>query len=215
MHKLHQRWGAQVQFVDVIVRQAHPGPGMREYRSEAEKMRDAEKYQRENHISWPVLVDDLRGTTHQVYGMLADPIYLIDADGRVAFYNLWAHAPTLHVAITALLQRGGRGVVNGGTDRMMHMAAALTDGWKGLRKGLWQSLTDIETAAPGLGVGAWLEHQIRPLLAPITLRAEPLPPAAKAGLTVGALALAACTVWWLRREPRRPAWQRALRAAWH
>lgn len=91
-------------------------------------MRDAETYQRENRIDWPVVVDDLRGTTHQVYGALADPIYLLDADGRVAFYNTWAHAPTLHEAITALLQRGGRGVVNGGVDRTMHMAAALTDG---------------------------------------------------------------------------------------
>ncbi len=136
-----------------------------------------------------MLVDDLAGTTHQVYGGLADPIYLLDADGHVAFYNMWAHVPTVHAAIQGLLQKAGRGIVGNGVDRTPHMLASLTDGWKGLRKGLPQSLTDIETAAPTLGVSAWLGHQLRPLLAPLTLRDTPLPAPVKAGLTIGAAAL--------------------------
>ncbi|HEX4947891.1 MAG TPA: hypothetical protein VFZ34_14560 [Blastocatellia bacterium] len=210
MKKLHQRWGQQVHFVDVVIRQAHPGPGVEAYQTIEEKKRDAENYQRENHLPWPVLVDDLAGTTHQVYGGLADPIYLLDADGRVAFYNLWAHAPTLHEALIELEQRGWRGVVHGGVDRKMHMASALTDGWRGLQKGLPQSFTDIETAAPTLGITSFLGYQLRPLLAPVTLRAEPLPPAAKLGITAGAIALAAGATYLLTREQRRPAWQRFL-----
>jgi hypothetical protein len=34
----------------------------------------------------------------------------------------------------------------------------LTDGWKGSRKGLWQSFIDIETATPALG---WLKREPR------------------------------------------------------
>ncbi|NJM54163.1 MAG: hypothetical protein HC846_12750, partial [Blastocatellia bacterium] len=133
-----------------------------------------------------VLVDDLPGTTHQAYGGLADPTYLIDADGRVAFYSLWTHAPTLHTAIEKLLAQGERGVVSGGLDRTPHLLATMTDGWKNLRKGLPRSFVELELSAPGMASLPFLGWQIRPLLAPLTLRAKPLPPGAKIGLAIGA-----------------------------
>jgi len=43
-----------------------------------------------------VLVDDYEGTTHRAYSQaMADPAFLLDTDGRVAFYNMWTHVPTL------------------------------------------------------------------------------------------------------------------------
>ena len=161
------------------------------YRTYEEKLEDARNYQREDRIPWPVLIDDLDGTVHKRYGMLADPAYLIDANGYVAFFNVWTHAPTLDRAITALMERGSRGgIVNGGMARMPHLGAALTDGWRGLRRGLPQSFTDLEMAAPGMASGPWLGQFARPVLAPLTLRAEPLPLPAKVALatTVGAFA---------------------------
>ncbi len=154
-------------------------------------MRDAEEFKQEEDIPYPVLVDDLQGTAHQVYGGLADPTYLIDADGRVAFYNMWTHAPTLFGAIEKLLNQGGRGVVKGGTHRTPHLLATITDGWKGLRRGFPQSVIELETSAPGMASGPWLGYQIRPLLAPLTLRSEPLPAPVKFGLAVAAGALLA------------------------
>jgi hypothetical protein len=183
---LYQRWQDRVRFVDVLIRQAHPGPGVRPYENFEEKMQDGLRYQRDESISWPILVDDLPGTVHQVYGGMADPTYLIDVDGRVAFYNMWTYAPSLHKAIEALFQQAGRGVVRGGIDHLPYMQPALTDGWRGLRRGLPQSYVDIETAAPGMGFGIWLGYQIRPLLAPLTLRARPLPKALKIGIVAGA-----------------------------
>ena len=179
-----------MRFVDVVIRQAHPGPGERHYTSFEQKLADARAYKEQDGIPWDVVVDDLEGTVHQVYGGMSDPTYLIDADGRVAYYNMWTHAPTLHIAIEALLAQGGRGVVAGGVDRTPHMGAALTDGWRGLRRGLPQSLIDIETAGPTTGLGAWLGYQLKPLLAPVTLRAEPLPTGARLALAAGAAALA-------------------------
>lgn len=176
-------------FVDVVIRQAHPGPDARPYHNFEEKMRDAERYQREEGIRWTVLVDDLPGMTHQVYGGLADPTYIIDRDGRVTFYNMWTHAPTLHTSLEGLMRQGGRGVVNGGIDQTPHLLPSMTDGWKGLRRGLPQSLIDIETAAPTVGISTWLGYQLRPLIAPLTLRDKPLPTSAKVGLAVGAAGL--------------------------
>lgn len=176
-------------FVDVMIRQAHPGPRVPPYRSFEQKMGDAEKFKREDSIPYTLLVDDLPGTTHQVYGGLADPTYLIDAEGRVSFYNMWTHAPTLHEAIDKLTEQGGRGVVRGGTHRTPHLLATITNGWRGLRRGWPQSFVELETSAPGMATGPWLGYQLRPLLALLTLRAKPLPAPVKAGLAVGAAAL--------------------------
>lgn len=62
--------------MDIIIRQAHPGPQVPAYQSYEQKWHDALRYQREEGLAWDVLVDGLEGTVHQVYGGLADPAYL-------------------------------------------------------------------------------------------------------------------------------------------
>ncbi len=188
-----------MRFVDVTTRQAHPGPKAPPYQSFAEKAADARRYQEQEGIPWPVLVDDLEGTVHQVYSGLADPTYIIDAEGRIAYFNTWTHAPNLHKAIEALLEQGGRGVVNGGIDRVMHLLPAMTDGWRATRRGLPQSYVDWETAVPGMGASLWLGHQARALLAPLTLRAEPFSPRVRATMALGVLVTALLGIRALRR----------------
>lgn len=183
-----------------MIRQAHPGPGARPYRTFEQKMYDGERFKNEDDIQYPVVVDDLKGSTHQVYGGNADPTYLIDADGRVAFYNMFTHAPTLDRAITALIEQGGQGVVNGGIDRTPHMLASMTNGWRGLRRGFPQSWIEMDLAMPGSGTSIWMAHQLRPLLAPIALRGKPLPVSAKIALAVGAGALIALAMSALFRD---------------
>jgi hypothetical protein len=166
-------------------------------------MSDGVRYKEDEGIPYHVLVDDLMGTVHQVYGGLADPTYLIDADGRVSFYNMWTHAPTLHEAIEELFAHSGRGVVKGGTDRIPHLLSTIADGWHGLRRGLPQSAIELELSGPGMASGPFLGYQIRPLLAPIALRATPLPISAKIGLGIGAAALLFLGVRALTRNGRK------------
>jgi hypothetical protein len=173
-----------------MTRQAHPGQQAPPYASDEQKRRDALAYREEEATPWPVLVDDLEGRAHRVYGCLFDPSYLLDADGRVAYYNTWTHAPTLHRALEALIEGGGRGVVGDGWDRQPHPLAAITHGWRGLRRGLSQSYTDMELSLPSSGTLTWLGYQLRGALAPVTLRAEPLPRAARAALGASAVAVA-------------------------
>jgi len=212
LKKLHARWGERVQFVDVFIRQAHPGPDVPAYRRIEQKMKDAQDYRRDEGIPWTVLVDDLPGTAHQVYGSMAAPTYLLDAEGRVSYYVMWTSAPSLHAAIDALLQQGGSGIVLGGIDRVPHLAASMTDGWRALRRGGWQSFLDLETAMPSMAATTWLGYQLRPVLAPLTLRATPMPPAAKAALALGAtltLALAVRRMMASRQDPS--GWQAVRR----
>jgi hypothetical protein len=122
------------------------------------------------------------GIVHRSYGALAAAAFLIDRDGRVAFISLVPHAPTMHRAIEALFAQKGRGVVLGGINRTPHVLAPVTDGWRALQRGMPQSVIDLMTAVPGAPVVFWLGYRLRPLVAPVALRAIPLPVPARVAL---------------------------------
>ena len=174
-----------------MVRQAHPGPEVPHYRSDEEKRADARRHKDYYAIPWPVMADDLAGTVHQVYSGMADPTFLLDVDRRVAYYNMWTFAPNLDRAIATLLRQGGHGVVAGGIDHLMHPLPTIVDGWRGIRLGLPRSFLEFDLAAPGSASVIWLGSRLRPVLAPVVLRAERLAPRTRAALvgTTAALAL--------------------------
>jgi len=202
MKKLHEWYGDRVRFVDVAIRQAHPGERRGAYRSYEEKLEGAREGKREEGLPWPVLVDDYAGTLHRAYGReMTDPIFLIDSDGRVAFYLMWAHAPTLKKAIDELLERDGRGApVAGGIDRMVHLFVSFVNGYHGLRRGGRRAVREYNTGAFGAGVLTFLGSKAKPVLAPLALRAEPLPAGARLALLGGLAATAALSAWSLRRR---------------
>ena len=176
-------------FVDVAIRQAHPGERRGTYRSYEEKLEGAREGRREEGIPWTVLVDDYAGTWHRTYSSeMTDPVFLIGSDRRVSFYLMWAHAPTLKLAIDELLERGGRGVVAGGIDRTPHLFASFVNGYHGLKRGGKRAVREYDTGAFGAGVLTFLGGKARPVLAPLALRAEPLPAAARLALLLGGLA---------------------------
>jgi hypothetical protein len=177
-----------VQFFDVLTRQAHPGPSVEAYDSFERKLDDGLRHQREDGVPYPVLVDDLEGRVHQVYGGLADPAYLIDAVGRVAFYDKWTNAKALDRAIGQLVAAGGHGVVEDGSESRPAIGPILLDGWPAIRRGLPQSYIDLETAMPGSGTALLVGHTLKPV---IRRRAKPgkarvSPVAVAVGTVVGA-----------------------------
>jgi hypothetical protein len=173
----------------VIIRQAHPGEKRGRYLDYEDKMRSAQEYQQLEGITWPVLVDDYEGTVHRAYSQeMADPSFLIDAEGRVAFYNMWTHAPSLKVAFDELLSKGGVGApVAGGIDKVPHLFASFVDGIRGPQRGGKRAVREYDTAALGASTLSLAGNKAKPVLAPLALRAEPLPSPAKVGL--GLLAL--------------------------
>ena len=131
---------------------------------------------------------------------MTDPVFLIDTDGRVAFYLMWAHAPTLKKAIDELLEQGGRGVVNGGIDKMLHLFVSFVNGYHGLRRGGRRAVREYNIGAFGAGALTFLGSKAKPVLAPLALRAEPLPTAARLALLLGGLAIAALSKRALRHR---------------
>lgn len=188
--------------VEVVVRQANPGPGAPPYRRTEDKLADARRYREAERLPWRVLADELDGRVHLAYGGLAASMYLIDAEGRVAFHGLWPHAPTLHRAIETLLWQGGRGIVLGGIDRRPHLLSVLAGGWPALRRSVPGGA--VATAASGLALTLWVGHLLRPLLAPLALRAQPLAASSRIALAAGAAGLAVFALALVARVPGRP-----------
>jgi hypothetical protein len=157
--RLHRQFGDELAFVDVFVRQEHPGGGAAPYRTFADKLADARRYARDFDIGWTVAVDDLEGTVHQRYGGLSNPTYLIDADGRVSFYELVFKESVLARALKELLANQGRGVVSGGLDAALHPPASIRRAWPALAKGSPTSILDLlwvlTVALAPLALGAY------------------------------------------------------------
>ncbi len=201
MKQLYDWYGDRVRFVDIFIRQAHPGELRGAYRSYEEKLEEAREYKREEGIEWPVLVDDFSGTAHRAYSReMADPVFLIDSAGHVAFYGMWTHPPTLKRAIDELLERGGQGVVAGGIDRTPHLLASFVDGYRGLERGGKRALREYNITTLGGATLGFLGSKAKPVLAPLALRAEPLPAAVRLALLGGLAATAALSAWSLRRH---------------
>lgn len=188
LRALHRFWEAQVRVVEVVVRQAHPGPGAPPYRRTEDALADALDYRDTWRLPWPVLADAADGRVHLAYGRLPASVYLIDAEGRVAFHGVWAHAPMLHRAIEALLWQGGRGVVLGGIDSRPHPLQALAAGWPALRRSGPPRV--LARTVPALALALWIGRLLRPLLARVALRAQPLTPPARIALAAGAAGVA-------------------------
>jgi hypothetical protein len=203
MSELHRLYGEQVQFVEVLVRQAHPGERHGTYRSYQEKLEDARAYKHEECIPWPVLIDDLAGTVQRVYGGLAAAVYLIDNHGIVAFCGTWGQAPALRHAIHDLLARDGAGAPAGkGTDRRPHLAAAIVAGQGGPSRGGRQALIDLELGFPGAMILMTIGRAARPVLAPLALRTTPLPSRTRAALLAAFVATGTAVGLGLRHRRR-------------
>lgn len=189
MNELHRIYGDRVRIVEVLIRQAHPGERHGAYRAYGEKAQDARDYVHEEQTPWPVLIDDLAGSVQTAYGGLAAAVYLIDAQGTVAFCGTWGQAPALRSAIDDLLARGGVGAPAGkGTDRRPHLAAAIVAGQRGPIRGGRQSLIDLELGFPGAMLLMTIGRVGRRFLAPLAQRTTPIPRRARAALLAGLVA---------------------------
>jgi hypothetical protein len=171
-----------VHFLDIFIRQAHPGPCVPSYSSYEQKLEDARIYTECDCLPWQVLVDDLAGSVHQAYGGPANPSYVISSEGRISFYNIWTHAPSLHRALEELTSREAACVVRGGIDKKLHIMAMMVAGWPAIERGLPQSFSDLESTLPGSAYGLKAGYKLKPALSPIALRARPLSTTARAAM---------------------------------
>jgi peroxiredoxin len=104
---LHSAYGAEVRFVMVNVREAHPGLSIRQPHSALDKLRNARDLKRRHQLPFEVAIDDLDGTLHRALGPRPNSAFLIEPSGRITFRAHWANQ-------TGAIGEALRAIVHGG-----------------------------------------------------------------------------------------------------
>jgi hypothetical protein len=100
LNELYQSYRRQgFEFFTVYVREPHPGERYGPHRSLEQKLKFARDCREQDGIQNPMLVDDLEGTVHRLYGSMPNMIYIIDKNGKIAYKAMW----TDHEEIASVL----------------------------------------------------------------------------------------------------------------
>ena len=88
------------EFFTVYVREPHPGEHYTQHSDWDQKLRCALECRAQDGIENPMLIDDLEGTVHRLYGVMPNMVYIIDKAGKIAYKAMW----TDHEEIEAVLK---------------------------------------------------------------------------------------------------------------
>ncbi len=103
LKQLYQKFGRDIEFVMLNVREAHPGENNRQPMNYEQKLRRAGELQRQYEIPWAVAVDDIDGTLHRALDTKPNAAYLMDKNGKIAFRTLFAgDDPALEQALLSV-----------------------------------------------------------------------------------------------------------------
>ena len=83
---------ADVEFLVIYVREAHPGSRIAPHADYDEKLRFARLLRDALGESREFLIDPVSGDLHRAYGLYPNMVYVIDPDGRVVYRLDWAHS---------------------------------------------------------------------------------------------------------------------------
>lgn len=88
------------EFLTIYVREPHPGEHYGPHRSWEQKLQHARDCREQDSIQTTLLVDDLEGAVHRLYGSMPNMIYIVDKKGRIAYKSMW----TEHEEIEGVLE---------------------------------------------------------------------------------------------------------------
>lgn len=134
-----------VEFLVLYVREAHPGQLIAAHRHDAEKVAAARMAVDAEREGRTVVVDDLEGTAHRLYGAMPNTVHIIDADGMVAFRAMWNDPPAVEVALRRIL--AGQ---DAGTVQSRFRPAGVATVLRVLRRAGWRAVWDFVLAFPRL-----------------------------------------------------------------
>lgn len=152
LKQLHARFGHQVRFVMIQVREAHPGATIPQPQTFAQKLRHAIQLKNHHQLPFEVAVDDIDGSFHQRLGARPNSAYLVDPTGTIIFRAQWANeTQAIGEALSALVT--GKTPAHPAVTRTFHSVSQMLGYMKPVLdaagKGAWLDTLKI---APPLGV---------------------------------------------------------------
>lgn len=163
LKRLHARFGADVDFLMLYVREAHPGEDIPQPETLARKIAHARSLQARDRLPWPIAVDGVDGRVHRALDVRPNVAYLFGRNGRIAFRALCAGDRAALAKAMAAVARGK--ALRESTSR--RRLVPLSEGIGNLR---WiaraagrRAVRDVWRAVPPVAAVAWLADLYRPL----------------------------------------------------
>ena len=91
------------EFLTIYVREPHPGENYGPHRDFEQKLEYARHCRDQDGIENPLLVDDLEGTVHQLYGVLPNMVYIVSKEGRIVYKAMWTDHDEIRVVLDNLV----------------------------------------------------------------------------------------------------------------
>ncbi len=101
MMKLIKKY-PELDHVLMYVREAHPGELQPQHRSAPDKIKAAKKTKRRYGDARTILVDDINGAAHRLYGTMPNSIFVIAPDGKILFRSIWNNADDMDEILGAI-----------------------------------------------------------------------------------------------------------------
>ncbi|MFU8865611.1 MAG: redoxin family protein [Rhodobacterales bacterium] len=163
LKELHARFGSQIKFVTLYVREAHPGEHHDQASMAEEKRKAARALKSRDQLPWTFAVDDPEGSLHRRLDEKPNAAYLVDRNGRIVFRSLWAGDESgLAQALEAVAQ-GELPPKEESTRRLVPMARGVGTMRETTRRAGPRAQSDLWQAAPPIGIMALLADLYRPL----------------------------------------------------
>ena len=91
------------EFFTIYVREPHPGENYGPHKDFAQKLEFARQCRDQDGIENPLLVDDLEGTVHRLYGVLPNMVYIVSKEGRIVYKAMWTDHDEIRVVLDNLV----------------------------------------------------------------------------------------------------------------
>ncbi len=159
--QLEERFGDQLAFALVYVREAHPGENIPQPETMDEKIANARALQAAEGVNWPVLVDDLDGALHTDLDREPNSLHVVAPHGTILFRALFANDPATDAALERIAagERPRKGTASAflrpALGSLLHVHDVLTAAGR-------RAYLDVLRVAPPMALLGFLLHALRP-----------------------------------------------------
>ena len=91
------------EFFTIYVREPHPGENYGPHKDFEQKLEFARRCRDQDGIENPLLVDDLEGTVHRLYGVMPNMVYIVSKEGPIVYKAMWTDHDEIRVVLDNLV----------------------------------------------------------------------------------------------------------------
>ncbi len=163
VQELFDRFGDQVEFVMLYVREAHPGEHFSQSETMEEKLEHARALKDFYGISWTVAADSIDGDLHRALDPKPNSAFLMNSEGKILFRALWAADDGALLQALDAVTTGGTLQKKQSTAMIVPVARAMGHVQAVMERGGPQAVRDLWRAGLPMAIAGRVANLFTPL----------------------------------------------------